>query len=99
MTLAIVPDIDADEPATRLPLFEGEEVHGLKAKFASANSLELGEDHHRLDQTTRMLVVGRVTRVDHVLDDKTGKLNRVETFKIVEAMEVPWEALSHIMGD
>lgn len=99
MSLAIVPEIDDAPTSSHLPTFEGEEVHFLKAKLASTTNLELGDDHHRLDQTTRMLVVGRVTRIDHVIDPQSGKLHRVETFKIVEAMEVPWESLSHIWND
>lgn len=104
MSLAVVDDnysADTDEPArpNRLQKFEGEEVHGLRAKLSSTTNLELGEDPHRLDETVRMLVTGRVVRVDHVVDERTGQLIRVETFKIVEALEVPWDALADVMGD
>lgn len=103
MSLTIVQEdysLDQDAaPAAPLPSFEGETVHGLRAKLTSTTNLELGEDSHRLDETTRMLVTGRVTRVDHVVDERSGQLMRVETFKVVEAVEVPWEALADYLGD
>lgn len=110
MTLAVVndtymdddgysPEPDEQTRPARLPQFEGEDVHGLRAKLTSATQLELGDDHHRLDATVRMLVTGRVTRVDHVVEERSGQLYRVETFKVVEAVEVPWDALSELMGE
>lgn len=103
MTLTVVSDDYSPEQETprpnRLQKFEGEQVHGLRAKLTSATNLELSEDPHRLDETVRMLVTGRVTRVDHVVDERSGQLMRVETFKVVEAVEVPWDALADVMGD
>lgn len=100
MTLAVVSDTYTPEAKTSsLPSFEGEAVHGLRAKLTSTNNLELGDDHHRLDETVRMLVTGRVVRVDHVVDDRSGQLLRVETFKVVDAIEVPWDALADVIGE
>lgn len=108
MSLAVVHDDYTDytpdgaaqeDKAPSLPNFEGEPVHGLRAKLTSTTNLELGEAHHRLDETVRMLVTGRVTRVDHVVDERSGQLLRVETFKVVEAIEVPWDALADVLGE
>jgi hypothetical protein len=88
MTLAIVNGSYAPDEEDA-PTFEGEPIQGLRAKLISTGSLELSDEHHRLDQTARLLVTGRVTRVDHVVDQRSGKLIRVETFKIVDAVEVP----------
>ncbi len=99
MTLSVVPDLPAEQPAALLPLFEGERVAGLRARLVSTGGLELGEAPHRIDETARLLVTGRVTRVDHVVDEKSGRLIRVETLKIVEAVEVEWEAVSALLMD
>jgi hypothetical protein len=103
MTLSVVPDYVSDEPHEQdngLPTFEGEQVRGMRARLTSTSGLELGEEPHRIDQTVRLLVTGRVVRVDHVVEDKTGYLIRVETFKVVEAVEVDWDAVSEfVLGD
>lgn len=97
MTLhAVQPYDDNSEP--NYGHFEGEPVNGLRAKLTSA-SIELGDDVHRLDQVTRLLVTGRVHRIDHAVDERTGDLLRIETFKVVDAIEVPWDAVSHLLGD
>lgn len=93
--ISIVPPLRDEEPS-HLPSFEGERVDGLKAKFAAANNLELSDDFHRLDQTARMIVTGKVTRVDHVVDERTGRLVRVETFKVIDAVEIPWNAVNDV---
>lgn len=104
MTLTVVTDTfdpeQLPEPApSNLPMFEGEAVHRLRAKLTSTNGLELSEDHHRLDQTIAMVVTGRVVRVDHVVDERTGNLVRVETFKVVEATEIGWDDASDLLSD
>lgn len=105
MTLSVVdedfhPDQQPDPPrSVQLPHFEGEEVHQLRAKLTSANGLELGDDPHRLDQTIAMVVTGRVTRIDHIVDERTGQLARVEAFKVIEATEIPWDDASALLTD
>lgn len=101
MTLRAVPSDDQfpDEfPAPRnLPDFEGQKVEGLLARLTSVTGLEISDDVHRIDDTVRLLVTGRVTRVDHVVNAKTGRLERVETIAVSEAIQVPWDALSDLM--
>lgn len=100
MTLTVISNYQDEAPAAPpMPTFEGEKVEGLRAKLTSTGNLELSEAHHRLDQNARMLVTGRVIRVDHIVDQVTGKLVRVETFKVIEAVEVPWESVAHFLMD
>lgn len=103
MTLTVVTEqFDPEHsPAAQrptLPQFEGQDVHELKAKLTSTSGLELSDNHHRMDQTIAMVVTGRVVRVDHVVDERTGNLNRIETFKIVEAIEIDWNDAGSLMG-
>lgn len=97
MSLTVVTehfDPDQSPPPSHLPplpKFEGQAVHQLRAKLTSTNGLELSDDPHRLDQTIAMVITGRVVRVDHVVDDRTGLLARVETLKVVEATEIDWD--------
>ena len=98
MSLAVVSSYQTDEPVVEPDrMFEGEKVEGLRAKLISGAALELSEDHHRIDQTARLLVTGRVTRVDHIVEERSGKLVRVETFKIVDAVEVPWDVVAQLL--
>lgn len=107
MTLSIVPPPSANvEPLpTRtsddhtLPAFEGEPVDELRGKMTSTNGLDVGENAHRLDDAVRLLVTARIQRVDHIIDDRTGRLVRVETFKVVEAVEVPWTLSGALLLD
>jgi hypothetical protein len=104
MTLSVVTErFDPEQPPTSprptLPQFEGEDVHQLKAKLTSTTGLELSDSHHRMDQTIAMVVTGRVVRVDHVVEERTGNLIRVETFKIVEATEIDWDDAGSLLSD
>jgi len=92
MTLAVVSNYQPEESGDPVRTFEGEQVQGLRAKLTSTASLEVSEEHHHLDQTARLLVTGKVTRIDHVVDQRSGRLIRVETFKVVDAVEVAWGA-------
>lgn len=104
MTLRAVPpddDYAPDEfPTPRsLPDFEGQKVEGLLAKLTSVSGLEISDEIHRIDDTIRLLVTGRITRVDHVVNAKTGRLERVETIAVSECFQVPWDALSDLMEE
>lgn len=89
--------VDNHEPppianSGRLPAFEGSAPDFARIKLTSVSDLEAGEDEaHHLDDVVRMFVEGRVVRVDHVVDDKSGKLKRVHTIKVVEAILLPWD--------
>lgn len=103
---ADMPSIDDEPfappaPERELPPFEGQTVHETKVKMASCPDVDMGsEDPLRIDQTIRMLVTARVARVDHVVNDKTGHLQRVHTLKVVDAMPVAWDEVAHLaLGD
>ncbi len=76
---------------SKLPDFEGQHVDFSRLKLSSVSDLETPEDQAiHIDDTVRLFVEGRVTRVDHVVDEKTGKLKRVHTIKVVDAVQLPW---------
>lgn len=74
-----------------LPQFEGQDVEFTRMKLTSANDLEVSDDAVRIDDIVRLFVEGRVVRVDHAVDNETGKLKRIHTIKVSEALQVPWD--------
>lgn len=74
-----------------LPKFEGQEVNDSRFKLTSVTDLEVDESAHRIDDIMRLFVEGRITRVDHVVDEKTGLLKRVHTIKVIDAIPLPWD--------
>lgn len=104
MSLRAVPSDDDYAPDAfpqprQLPDYEGQKVEGLNAKLTSVSGLEISDEVHRIDDTVRLLVTGRVTGVNHVVNIKTGRLERIETIAVSEALQVPWDALSDLMDD
>jgi hypothetical protein len=88
--------VDEDhEPATTsaLPTFEGQIVESARLKLTSVAKLEVGGDDvfSRIDDIVRLFVEGRVVRVDHVVDELTGQLQRIQTVKVVDAIQLPWD--------
>ena len=90
MTLSLV-QYTPHETDVVLPTFEGERVDHLRAKLSAAANLELSDTIHRIDETVRLVVHARVTRVEHTVDQRSGRLSRVETFRIEEAVEIDWD--------
>lgn len=89
---AVTDDYDTPtRSVSGLPKFEGQDVEMARFKLTSVSDLEVGEDAHRIDDIMRLFVEGRIVRVDHVVDEKTGHLKRVHTIKVVEAMQLPWD--------
>ncbi len=74
-----------------LPKFEGQEVEFTRLKLTSVSDLEVGEDAYRIDDIVRLFVEGRIVRVDHVVDEKSGQLKRMHTIKVVDAIPLPWD--------
>lgn len=101
MSLSIVEPHDDDEnesplweqvaPTNNIPDFEGQPVDFTKAKLTSASNLEIADQVLRLDDIVRAYVDCRVVRIDHVINERTGKLERVHTFKVIDATLVPYE--------
>ena len=75
----------------KIPAFEGQAVEFTKAKLTSVSALEIDDAVFSMDSFVRMTVEARVVRVDHVVNDKTGKLERVHTFKAIDATIVDWD--------
>lgn len=74
-----------------LPDFEGAKVTDARLKLAAANDLEGPPLPSHIDDVVRLYIEGRVTRVDHVVDEKSGVLKRVQTIKVHEAVQLPWD--------
>lgn len=74
-----------------LPDFEGQPVEFSRLKLTSVTDLEVNEEANRMDDLVRLYVEGRVMRIDHVVDERTGKLKRVHTIKVVDAIQLPWD--------
>jgi hypothetical protein len=90
MALTIVPACAVQPAEPQLPVFEGERVDGLRAKLSAATNLELSEGHHAIDETIRLVVHAQVVGVNHVVD-RRGELLRVETFRILDAVQIDWD--------
>lgn len=82
------------EQLVSIPPFEGHEVDFTRVKLSAAGDLEI-DAINRIDDIVRMQVEGRVVRVDHVADEKTGKMKRVHTIKVVDAVQLPWDTEVH----
>lgn len=89
--LRAVDEDHVPAPSSGLPDFEGQPVEFTRVKLAAVGNLEVGEEVSRIDDTVRMYVEGRVIRVDHVVDSTTGRLMRVHTVKVVDAIQLPWD--------
>lgn len=89
-SVSYLPGADG-RSASGLPKFEGHEVDFTRLKLTSASDLEVNDEAHHIDDIVRLQVEGRVVRVDHVVDEKTGHLKRVHTVKVSEAIELGWE--------
>ena len=75
-----------------LPEFEGQPVDFSRLKLTAASDLEGPEDEPmRIDDVVKLVVEGRVVRVDHVVDQASGKLKRVQHIKVVDAVQIPWD--------
>ncbi len=86
------PDkVEASFGNADLPAFEGQQVDFARLKLTSVNDLEVLDEAVHIDDIVKLVCEGRVVRVDHVVDDKTGRLKRVHTVKVLDAFALPWE--------
>ncbi len=74
----------------RLPAFEGQPVEFARVKLSGVTGLDVGDHVNRIDDVVKLVVEGRVVRVDHVVDDKSGRLIRVHTIKAVDVVQLNW---------
>lgn len=74
----------------RIPAFEGRPVDHTVVKMSGTTPLDDLEDVTlSIDDCVQMISMFRVVRVDHQVDDKTGKLIRVQTLKPIETALQP----------
>jgi hypothetical protein len=101
MNLAAVPDNEPSRTPS-IPLFEGKEVSETKITLSRVSGLpavnvdrDSGRPYDevlRTDDIVRFYVEGRVVGVNHKVDQKTGKLIRIQTVEAVELDFAPWDA-------
>lgn len=73
------------EPEHHLPAFEGERVDFSRAKLLGASKIDLGDDILAIDQTVSLLVTGHVARVEMVVNNITGRLERSHIIRVNDA--------------
>lgn len=85
------PQVPVSHSPSGLPDFEGQPVDFARIKLTSVSELEVNDEVIRMDDLVRLYVEGRVVRIDHVVDDKSGKLKRIHTIRVVDAIQLPWD--------
>lgn len=63
--------------------FQGKEIHATKVTL-SGGGQEIFEDPPELDQIVRVVLEGRVTGVDHRVNDRSGDLDRNVRVKVMD---------------
>lgn len=91
LSIVPFPDRSGARSDSGLPQFEGQQVDFARLKLTSASDLEVNDEAHHIDDIVRLQVEGRVVRVDHVVDERSGHLKRVHTVKVSEAIEIGWD--------
>lgn len=75
-----------------VPTFEGHAVSTTKLRLVTPSSIDIENVVLRMDDIVRIVVEGRVTKVDHVVNEKTGELERIQTVKVLDIGFAPWSA-------
>lgn len=82
------------EIATRhtpaVPVFEGAAVEATRLKIANSAVLDLPDVVLHVDDVVQVMVECRVTSVTHMVDEKSGRLLRVQVAKPYDARVVPF---------
>ena len=81
---------DAHAPVPLVPLFEGKQVDGTALKIANSAVLDLTDVVLGMDDVIKIEVEAKVTSVNHVVHEPTGRLVRVHTAKAFDARLVPF---------
>jgi len=85
----VVPEYE-DRRQNHIPSFEGKEVALTKAKITSI-ALRIEDRVFRVDEYVRMYIEGRVSGIDHKVNDKTGGLERIHVIKAIDGKVVEWD--------
>jgi hypothetical protein len=84
------PEPDSEPDKAPLPEFEGQKVDHVTAQFTSTTNLEVEDEVYRLDEVKRFYVEAKVVKIDHRVNEKTGKLGRVQVLKVVDVQPITW---------
>jgi hypothetical protein len=80
-----------ETPAAHIPYYEGRQVHATALKVQSVSHLECDGRVLKLDDIVRLTVEGRVSSVNHMVNEKTGELMRVQTVKAIDVSFASWD--------
>ena len=79
------------ERESTAPSFEGNAVDFNRVKLTGTSNLDC-EEPIKIDQEAKFFIQGIVTAVNHQVDPKTGKIIRIHTVKVQEAIQLNWNA-------
>ena len=82
-------------PATRgpdIPFFEGKPVTTTKLKVTSTAGLDIENRVLKTDDIIRIVVEARVAGVNHVVNERSGEMERVHTAKALTVEITPWNS-------
>lgn len=77
-------------PIPMIPMFEGKDVEASALKIANSSVLDLTDVVLGMDDVIKIEVEAKVTGVNHIVHEPTGRLVRVHTAKAFDARIVPF---------
>jgi hypothetical protein len=77
-------------PVPLIPFFEGKQVDATALKIANSSVLDLTDVVLGMDDVIQIVVEAKVTGVNHVVHEPTGRLIRVHTAKAFDARLMPF---------
>jgi hypothetical protein len=84
-------DDEAAEPAATIPDCNGKPVSAVRVRLSATTGLPTGDGVHWHDELVRFVVECRVQGVNFAVNDKNGHLERIESYKVLEITEQPWD--------
>lgn len=79
-------------PWRPIPAYEGKEVASTRLRVGSTAAIDISDAVLKVDDIVRIVVEARVTSVNHVVNEKTGELVRIQSVKSIDAEITPWAA-------
>jgi len=76
-----------------IPAFEGKPVETTKVRMSSTLGLDIQNTVLHTDEIVRLIVECRVTGIAHMVNDRTGSLERIQTLKAIDVELSPWDGM------
>jgi hypothetical protein len=81
---------EAHAPTPLIPAFEGQPVDASALRMSNSAALELDDVVLKMDDIIQIVVEARVTSVNHIVHESSGRLLRVHTAKALGAHLTPF---------